>query len=125
MHALQRLPHIILLNTDWYHERLKPIMAEWLYLWLQKQHLHGIHRHEAVTYMLEGAVARSEATAKVSAIDAAIAKVESQLGERPPISPPMPTRAHIAAMGCDLCALLTICMRSFYMCVYVFVDCFA
>jgi hypothetical protein len=99
VHALQRLPHITLLNTDWYHTKLKPVLAEWVYLWLQKHHLHGILRHEAVTYMLEGAVARSEATAKVSAIDAAVSKVESLLGERPPISPPMPTRAHMAAMG--------------------------
>lgn len=55
LHALQRLPHVTLLNTEWYQSTLKPLMAEWVYLWLQKQHLHGIHRHEAVTYMLEGA----------------------------------------------------------------------
>jgi hypothetical protein len=63
--ALQRLPHITLLNLAWYHSNLKPLMAEWVYLWLQKQHLHGISRQEATTYMLEGAVARSEATGKV------------------------------------------------------------
>ena len=35
---------------------LKPILAEWSYLWLQKQHLHGIDRDEAIKYILEGAV---------------------------------------------------------------------
>eukprot|EP00961_Rhodomonas_salina_P201932 2723804-Rhodomonas_salina.1 len=36
--------------------------------------------------MLEGAVARSEATGKVAAIDAAIDKTEAELGLRLPIS---------------------------------------
>jgi thiol-disulfide isomerase/thioredoxin len=96
--ALQRLPHITLLNTEWYHARLKPVMAEWVYLWLQKQHLHGISRSEAITYILEGAVARSEATAKLAYIDAALAKVESELGVRPPLTPTVPTPSHLASL---------------------------
>ena len=45
---LQRLPHVTLLNTEYYTAAIKPLMAEWSYLWLQKQHLHGIDREEAV-----------------------------------------------------------------------------
>ena len=96
--ALQRLPHITLLNIEWYHARLKPVMAEWVYLWLQKQHLHGISRSEAITYILEGAVARSEATSKLAYIDAAVAKVESELGIRPPLTPTAPTPSHLASL---------------------------
>jgi hypothetical protein len=63
---LQRLPHITLLNNVYYEKQMKPILAEWAYLWLQKQHIHGIERHEAIQYMLEGAAARSDTATKVS-----------------------------------------------------------
>jgi hypothetical protein len=58
---------VTLLNYEFYEERLKPVMAEWAYLWLQKHHLHGIDRAEAVQYLLEGAAARSDTSTKVSA----------------------------------------------------------
>jgi hypothetical protein len=96
--ALQRLPHVTLLNTDWYHENLKPVMADWVYLWLQKQHLHGVSRREAISYIVEGAVARSEATAKVTSLESAIAKTEAELGLRLPLSPPALTTAHLATL---------------------------
>ena len=54
-----------LLNYEFYNERMKPVMAEWAYLWLQKHHLHGIDRVEAVQYLLEGAAARSDTSTKV------------------------------------------------------------
>ena len=97
--ALQRLPHITLLNVEWYHAQLKPAIAEWVYLWLQKQHLHGINRSEAITYILEGAVARSEAASKLAYLDATRAKVESELGVRPPLSPTPLTPSHLASLG--------------------------
>ena len=50
--SLQRLPHITLLNKDFYHAELKPLLAEWTYLWLQQKHLHGITHHEAINYLL-------------------------------------------------------------------------
>jgi hypothetical protein len=56
---------VTLLNYEFYNERMKPVMAEWAYLWLQKHHLHGIDRHEAVQYLLEGAAARSDTSTKV------------------------------------------------------------
>lgn len=54
-----------LLNYEFYNDRMKPVMAEWAYLWLQKHHLHGIDRAEAVQYLLEGAAARSDTATKV------------------------------------------------------------
>lgn len=44
-------------------------MAEWCYLWLQKQHLHGIERAEAIQYLLEGAAARTDNSVKCTKID--------------------------------------------------------
>ena len=96
--SLQRLPHVTLLNTEWYHEHLKPVLADWVYLWLQKQHLHGVSRHEAISYIVEGAVARSEATSKVTSLESAITKTEAELGLRPPLSPPTLTSAHLASL---------------------------
>ena len=53
--ALQRNPHIVLLNTEWYHTSLKPIMAEWLYMWIESQHMSALSQSQAVQYLLEGA----------------------------------------------------------------------
>ena len=84
---LQRLSHITLLNVDFYKTSIKPLMAEWAYLWLQQQHLHGIEHHEAVQYMLEGAAARSETSLKVNLIDVAINKTLVTSGEKSPVPP--------------------------------------
>ena len=73
---LQRLPHITLLNIEYYNMALKPLLAEWAYLWLQKQHLYGINKDESIQYMLEGAAARSDATVKITLIDLAISKLK-------------------------------------------------
>ncbi len=39
--ALQRNPHIVLLNPDYYHKFIKPIVAQWALLWLESQNLTG------------------------------------------------------------------------------------
>ena len=78
--ALQRLPHLTLLNKEFYHARMKPVLAEWSYLWLQMQHLHGISKEEAVQYVLEGAAAKSETVTKAHLIQQEIKSVEVQLG---------------------------------------------
>jgi hypothetical protein len=76
---------------------MKPILAEWSYLWLQKQHLHGIDRTEAVRYMLEGAAARSDNTTKINLIDIAITKARVSLGDLPPV--PIPTLGYQKSMS--------------------------
>lgn len=75
--ALQRLPHITLLNIEWYHSSLKPLVARWVYFWLQDQRLHGITREEAEMYILEGGLAQSETSEHVAAIEAALAEREA------------------------------------------------
>lgn len=96
---LQMLPHVTLLNPEFYHESMKPILAEWVYLWLQKQHLHGIDRNEAVRYMLEGAAARSDNTTKVNLIEIALTKLHVNSGDLPPV--PMPTLGYQKSMTSD------------------------
>ena len=94
--ALQRLPHITLLDADYYHAKLKPILAEWVFLWLTAQHVHGIDAGDAIEYLLEGAVARSEATTKLRLIEAELARVEADLGAAP-LEPPL-SDDHVAAL---------------------------
>ena len=36
---LQRSPHLVLLSPEWYQLNLKPVMAKWMLLWLEANHL--------------------------------------------------------------------------------------
>lgn len=51
LRALQRNPHIVLLNPDFYHSDLKAIMMEWA---LESQHFTGVGEDEIRKYVLEG-----------------------------------------------------------------------
>jgi hypothetical protein len=70
--------------VDYYHKAVMPVMAEWAFLWLQKAHLHGIDKGEAIRYMLEGAAAKSDTSSKIKIIDTALDKALVTLGERLP-----------------------------------------
>jgi hypothetical protein len=72
-------------------------MAEWAYLWLQKQQLFGIDKQEAIRYILEGAAARSDVVTKINLIELAITKTMVSLGEAPPL--PMPTLGYQKSMS--------------------------
>ena len=52
--ALQRVPHIVLLNPAWYHEQMKPVMAEWVILWMEQNHFKGLDHSELILAILEG-----------------------------------------------------------------------
>ena len=43
-----RVDAITLLDADYYHAKLKPILAEWVFLWLTAQHVHGIDAGDAI-----------------------------------------------------------------------------
>jgi len=62
--ALQRTPHIILLNPAWYHETMKPAVADWVLLWLQKQNVgkSGLSEADIRAYILGGASEGSAAS---------------------------------------------------------------
>ena len=53
--ALQRNPHIILLNADWYFVELAPILAQWLYMFFEANHMAGLKEHEILKFLIEGA----------------------------------------------------------------------
>lgn len=64
--ALQKTPHIILLNPDWYHEQMKPIVADWVLLWLQQQNVgkSGLSDSMIKRYILNGTAVADAATAE-------------------------------------------------------------
>ena len=39
---LQRVPHLVLLSAGFYHATLRPLLAEWLLLWLRRQGLRDV-----------------------------------------------------------------------------------
>ncbi len=57
-------------------------------MWLQKQHIHGIDKTEALRYILEGASARSAMSEKLLVIDLAISKANIAAGAASPIPAP-------------------------------------
>lgn len=74
---------VTLLNLDYYNERIKPSIAEWAYLWLQKQHFHGINHIEAVHYILNGAMKRRDVSERLHIINEAMGKSSEPSPDEP------------------------------------------
>ena len=49
--ALQRSPHLVLLNFEWYHEAMRPVMAQWMMLWLEANHCAGLASDQVEAYI--------------------------------------------------------------------------
>jgi len=62
---IQNSPHPILLNPDFYHDAIKPVMADWLMLWIEAQHITEIPFDEMKRYILNGPLREKEIAAKV------------------------------------------------------------
>lgn len=81
--ALQRLPHLTLLDAAYYHKRLKPLLAEIAWAWLTSQHLHGVDKDDVVNYLLGGVTPRSAVTAECKLVDAALKQIAVHDDSRP------------------------------------------
>ena len=53
---LQRVPHLILISDAFYHSTLRPILADYLLLWLRRQGLRDITDEQALRCLSGGAV---------------------------------------------------------------------
>ncbi len=49
--ALQRSPHLVLLNSEWYHENMRPVMSRWMTLWLEANHVSGMRSEWTAAYL--------------------------------------------------------------------------
>jgi hypothetical protein len=92
--ALQRLPHVTLLDKDYYATDIRPVMAEWCYLWLQKQHLHGLTKEETIQYLINGAAAKSQAKKRTVVLEAEIQQLKVQMGLASPMVDISPAYEH-------------------------------
>ncbi|KAJ8602501.1 hypothetical protein CTAYLR_001253 [Chrysophaeum taylorii] len=72
--ALQRLPHLTLLDSAYYHEHLKPLLAEIAWAWLTSQHLHGVDKDDVVSYLLGGVTSRSAVAVECRLVKAELDK---------------------------------------------------
>jgi hypothetical protein len=69
--ALQEMPHLTLLNPEFYDNVMKPVLSEWLLLFLKAQHLFGLSDEETLTYITKRPSTNSNKTLvqKVEALE--------------------------------------------------------
>ena len=63
--VMQRTPHLVLLNTTWYHAQLKPLLANWMLLWLASKRLSGLKDEQIINYLLYRHKADEETLQKI------------------------------------------------------------
>lgn len=51
---LQTTPHLVLLSRGFYHRQIKPLLAEWMLLWLLAQRMRGVLNEHIMLYLLKG-----------------------------------------------------------------------
>ena len=77
--ALQRSPHIVLLNTDFYFARMQPVLMDWLLLWLESQHLSGMSEEQIKRYVLQPTALTSADESLVAAASQLAPKMNKML----------------------------------------------
>jgi len=58
--AFQQSPHLVLLNNDYYMTAIRPLLAEWMLLWLEEQHFHGLEKKHTLIYIIHGPQQRKD-----------------------------------------------------------------
>ena len=58
-------PHLVLLSKPYYHETIKPLLAEWSMLWLRTKHLTGLESEYIKEYLLKGSKSSQKCTESV------------------------------------------------------------
>ena len=79
--CMMETPETVLLNPDWYHSRMKPAVADWVLLWLQKQNVgkSGLSDIMIRSYILGGAnVASASGDAERERLEALHAAVSDE-----------------------------------------------
>jgi hypothetical protein len=66
LRSLQRSPHLVLLSPPFYHEKLKPLLASWLALWMRNKHVAGISDDTMTAFLLQGYKGASPSSVRVS-----------------------------------------------------------
>eukprot|EP00756_Hemistasia_phaeocysticola_P010307 Hpha_TRINITY_DN15008_c2_g11::TRINITY_DN15008_c2_g11_i1::g.123864::m.123864 len=59
--ALQTKPHLVLLDTEYYSQCMKPVLAKWLWMWFQAQHLTVLGEEKTVAFVGDAKARRAMA----------------------------------------------------------------
>ena len=51
---MQAIPHLVLLSRQFYKQKLKPLLARWLLLWLATKKLSGAPDEDLMSYLMSG-----------------------------------------------------------------------
>jgi hypothetical protein len=61
----QHTPHLVLLNKQFYHKQLKPLMARWQLLFLRNKRLPTVDDRQLISYMVNGPLKDKQAASAV------------------------------------------------------------
>ncbi len=64
--VLQRTPHLVLLNTSFYHRELRPLLASWGMLFLSSKRLAGLTDAEITAFLRDGSKSSPSVVAAVN-----------------------------------------------------------
>ena len=80
-HKMQRNPHLVLLDTDFYHTVLKPKIAKWMLIWLHRASPEDLTQfgmtNEVMICYMNGYAKMHQIRTRVALIDALKAKLQS------------------------------------------------
>ena len=65
--AFQRSPHLAVLDRDYFKREVRPLLAQWLALWMRENKFKGLPVKEIVPYLVDGPIANPEVGRKVRA----------------------------------------------------------
>jgi hypothetical protein len=54
--SLQKNPHIVLLDDEFYHKKMRHIVMEWVILWLNHHHFTGLNQSQVLSSFLSNFV---------------------------------------------------------------------
>lgn len=59
--VVQTTPHVVILDRDFYHSQLRPLLGRWVLLWLKESRLREFNFDQALDYIIRGDVSSSSA----------------------------------------------------------------
>ena len=62
---MQRTPHLVLLNRNFYHKKLKPLLARWQLVYLRNKRLPSVEDKHLLSYMMNGPLKDRKAASAV------------------------------------------------------------
>ena len=65
--VLQKTPHLVLLNTNFYHRELRPLLASWMMMFLSAKRMSGLTDDEIRSFLTEGPKGPAHIVAAVNA----------------------------------------------------------